>query len=172
VTIHTTHPFADPEPDDVRRFRGRLGGAVTLWTTGTDDQRAGLTVSSLMVAHGETPRLLALVDPDSDFHDLLGQTRRAVVQVLSWSDRGLAEVFAGTAPAPGGMFRQSEFLATEWGPRLATATTYAHVALVTAEPVGWSALLTCELEAAHVGDEDGPVLGHRRGRFFRLGSGA
>lgn len=172
MTIHTTHPFADPEPDDVRRFRGRLGGAVTLWTAGADDRRAGLTVSSLMVAHGDTPRVLALVDPDSDLHDVLGETGRAVVQVLSWADRALAEVFAGTAPAPGGMFRQAEFLATEWGPRLASATTYAHVTLVSDEPVGWSALLTCELVAAHVDDEDGPVLGHRRGRFFPLGSGA
>ena len=25
VTIHSTHPFADAEPDEVRRFRGRLG---------------------------------------------------------------------------------------------------------------------------------------------------
>ena len=32
MTIHDTHPFADPHPDPVRRFRGRLGGAVTLWT--------------------------------------------------------------------------------------------------------------------------------------------
>ena len=32
VTIHSEHPFADPEPerDPVRRLRGRLGGAVTL----------------------------------------------------------------------------------------------------------------------------------------------
>jgi len=172
VTIHTTHPFADAEPDDVRRFRGRLGGAVTLWTTGTADERAGLTVSSLMVANGESPRVLALVDPDSDLHDLLARTGRAVVQVLSWADRGLAEVFAGTAPAPGGAFRQADFVDTEWGPRLASATTYAHVALVADEPLGWSALLTCELVSAHVGAEDEPVLGHRRGRFFRLGSGA
>jgi flavin reductase (DIM6/NTAB) family NADH-FMN oxidoreductase RutF len=172
VTIHSTHPFADPEPDEVRRFRGRLGGAVTLWTAGTDERRAGLTVSSLMVAHGESPRILALVDPDSDFVDVLDGTGRAVVHVLSWADRGLAEVFAGTAPAPGGMFRQAEFVATAWGPRLASATTYAHVVPVAGEPVGWSTLLTCRLEAAYVGDEDGPALGHRRGRFFELGSGA
>jgi flavin reductase (DIM6/NTAB) family NADH-FMN oxidoreductase RutF len=115
--------------------------------------------------------VLALVDPDSDFVDLLGETGRAVVQLLAWADRGLAEVFAGTAPAPGGMFRQAEFVETEWGPRLASAATYAHVAPERDEPVGWSTLLTCRLEAAHVGDEDGPVLGHRRGRFFPLGSG-
>ena len=44
--------------------------------------------------------------------------RRAVVQLLSWADRDLAEGFAGTAPAPGGVFRQAEFVDTDWGPRL------------------------------------------------------
>ena len=34
MTIHATHPFADPEPDPARRFRGRLGGTATLWTAG------------------------------------------------------------------------------------------------------------------------------------------
>ena len=36
VTIHSEHPFLEPESDrdPVRRLRGRLGGAVTLWTVG------------------------------------------------------------------------------------------------------------------------------------------
>ena len=35
VTIHAEHPFRDPEPDPVRRFRGRVGGTVSLWTRAT-----------------------------------------------------------------------------------------------------------------------------------------
>ena len=36
MTIHSEHPFLEPEAerDPVRRLRGRLGGAVTLWTAG------------------------------------------------------------------------------------------------------------------------------------------
>ena len=34
MTIHSEHPFLDPDADPVRRLRGRLGGAVTLWTSG------------------------------------------------------------------------------------------------------------------------------------------
>jgi flavin reductase (DIM6/NTAB) family NADH-FMN oxidoreductase RutF len=171
MTIHSGHPFADSEPDEVRRLRGRLGGAVTLWTTGEGRSRAGLTVSSLMVANGETAQVLALVDPDSAFRDALGQTGRCVVQVLSWGDRALAEMFAGTAPAPGGAFAHAEWEPTAYGPRLRNATTWAFVVPVAEHDVGWSVLLTCRLEEAHVLDEVGPALGHRRGRFFPLGSG-
>ncbi len=67
VTIHDTHPFADAEPDPARRLRGRLGGTVTLWTAGSGADRAGLTLTSVVVALGEPARLLGLVDPDSDF---------------------------------------------------------------------------------------------------------
>ena len=167
MTIHTTHPFADAEPDPVRRFRGRLGGAVSLWTAG----ESGLTVTSLMLANGEPAHLLALLDPDSDLSDALRETGRAVVVLLSWEDRDLAEAFAGTAPAPGGAFRLAEFVESEHGPRLARAASYAEVSLVDEAEVGWSVLVTCRIDRAVVGDEDGPMLGHRRGRFFRLPQG-
>ncbi len=119
MTIHTTHPFADPEPDPARRLRGRLGGSATLWTAGRDSGRAGLTLTSVLVVLGQPARVLGLVDPDSDLADAVASTGAAVVQLLAWTDRDLAEGFAGTAPAPGGVFAQAEFVDTEWGPRLA-----------------------------------------------------
>lgn len=167
MTIHSGHPFLDPEPDPVRRWRGRLGGAVTLWTAGDEDDRAGLTVSSLMVANGEPARVLALVDPDSDLADTLVRTGRAVVQLLAWQHRDLAEAFAGTAPAPGGPFRTGEFEQTGWGPRLLGADTWAGVVLESTATVGWSTLVTCVVEHVSVGEDDAPPLVHRRGRYVR-----
>ncbi len=123
-----------------------------------------------MVANGDPPRLIALLDPDSDLLDALRDTGRAVVSTLTWDDRGLAEAFAGTAPAPGGAFRMAEFVESEHGPRLAGAATYAEVSVESEAEVGWSVLVTCVLENVVVGREDGPALGHRRGRFFRLES--
>ena len=168
MTIHSEHPFLEPEGerDRVRRLRGRLGGVVTLWTAGEGPARAGLTVSSLMVANGEEPRVLALVDPDSDLLERMRATGRAVVQLLGWPDRDLAEGFAGTAPAPGGPFRMAEFVESPWGPRLAHAGTWAGARLVDEASVGWSTLVTCALEDVTVGD-DTPPLVHRRGRYER-----
>jgi flavin reductase (DIM6/NTAB) family NADH-FMN oxidoreductase RutF len=167
LTIHSSHPFLDPEPDPVRRFRGRLTGTVALLTAGAaDGARAGLTVSSLMVANGEPARVLALVDPDSDLADVVEQTGRAVVQLLSWPHRDLAEAFAGTAPAPGGPFRMAAFEDTDWGPRLVEATTWAGTRLEATAEVGWSRLLTLSVERVSVGDDDAPLV-HRRGRYER-----
>lgn len=166
MTIHSSHPFADPDPDPVRRLRGRLTGTVALLTTGDDTGSAGLTVSSLMVANGDPARVLALVDPDSDLADAIGRSGRGVVQLLSWSHRDLADAFAGTAPAPGGPFRMAAFEDTAWGPRLADARSWAGVRLETAVEVGWSLLLTCVVEEVVVGDDDQPLV-HRRGRYVK-----
>lgn len=170
MTIHSDHPFADPASgrDPVRRFRGRIGGAVTLWTAGAGRARAGLTVSSVMVAGGEPSRVLALLDPDSDLAETLASTGRSVVHLLRWADRDLAEMFAGTAPAPGGRFAQAAFVDTEWGPRLAGVETWAGVSLEDAREVGWSTLVTAVVDAVTVGVEDDPLV-HRRGRFVPPG---
>ena len=66
--IHSDDPFATPEPEQspVRRLRGRLARAVTLWTA---PGPAGLTVSSMLVADGEPGRVLGLIDEESDFWD-------------------------------------------------------------------------------------------------------
>lgn len=168
MTIHTGHPFADPDPDPARRLRGRIGGGVTLWTAGEGASRAGLTVTSLMVGLGPAPVALALLDPDSDLLAELRASGRGVVQVLSWPDRGLAEAFAGTAPAPGGPFRQAEFTATPYGPLLAHAATYGFVTLAAEREVGWSVEVEASIDEITIGaEEDAPLL-HRRGRFLTL----
>jgi len=165
VTIHASHPFPVPE-DPVRRLRGRLGGRVSLWTTGAAGARAGLTVSSLMVANGEPARVLGLLDPDSDLRDALEETRTGVVQLLHWRHRGLAEAFGGTAPAPGGPFRQAEWEQTAWGPRLPDAPTWAGVRVESVESVGWSVLVTATVEELAIGDDEEPLV-HRHGRYAR-----
>jgi flavin reductase (DIM6/NTAB) family NADH-FMN oxidoreductase RutF len=172
MTIHDTHPFADPDPDPVRRLRGRLGGAVALLTAGAGPERAGLTVTSLLLAHGEPPHLVVALDPDADLTELLLETGAASLQLLGWAHRDLAGAFAGTAPAPGGPFRTGSFDDGPWGPRLLDATAWAGVRLVDQRPLGWSTLVTCAVEDVEVGDDPpSGALGHRRGRWLRLGSG-
>ena len=121
MTIHDGHPFAVPEPDrdQARRFRGRLGGAVSLWTAEDAGERAGLTVSSLMVAPGEPAALVGLLDPDADLTGALRASGRCVVQLLGWRHRDLADAFAGTALGLlVSAFARTEFQAVQFMPVL------------------------------------------------------
>ncbi len=175
MSIHAEHPFLDPEPerDPVRRLRGRIGGAVTLWTTGTGPRRSGLTVSSMLVAAGEPSRVLGLVDPDSDLATGVADTGTAVVALLQWEHRDLADAFAGVAPAPGGVFRLGTWTQTEWGPLLDGASAWAGIRLAPGEPggqvgreVGWSLLLDGAVQHVEILGEGTPLV-HRRGRYQR-----
>ena len=166
MTIHSEHPFLEPEPerDPARRLRGRLGGTVTLWTTGSGSLRVGLTVSSLMVANGTPAHVLALLDPDSDYAAGLRDSGASVVQLLEWRHRDLADAFAGAAPAPGGVFTLGTWQDTEWGPRLEDASSWAGVRLKEVREVGWSLLVDTEVEHLEIGEEARPLV-HRRGRY-------
>jgi flavin reductase (DIM6/NTAB) family NADH-FMN oxidoreductase RutF len=183
VTIHSGHPFLEPDPerDPARRLRGRLGGAVTLWTSGSDAQRAGLTVSSVLVAAGEPARVLGLVDPDSDLALAVEESGTAVVALLSWRHRDLADAFAGVSPAPGGVFRLGTWTPTRWGPLLDGVPAWAGVRMEPIpRPVGWSVLLEGVIEHVDIrapahgedgedreDDADEAPLVHRRGRYVR-----
>ena len=170
MTIHSEHPFATPdsERDQARRFRGRLGGTVALATTSAGSQRHGLTVSSVMVATGDPAHVVALLDPDATFTEALLETRVAVVQLLEWRHRNLADAFAGLFPAPGGVFHLGEWASTPWGPRLVDASAWCGVRLGKGElaQVGWSVLMDGVIEQVELADETQP-LRHRRGRYER-----
>ncbi|HEX2175125.1 MAG TPA: flavin reductase family protein [Nocardioidaceae bacterium] len=172
MTIHSEHPFLPPESDRsaVRRLRGRLASGVTLWASSSGERPAGLTVSSMLVADGEPGRVVALLDPDSELWAAAAGSRTVAVSWLTYDDRLLADAFAGVAPAPGGPFKLADWQHTEWGPVLATATTWAGCRLVDDEPreVGWALLAEAVLEHIELGDEQAPPLAHRRGRYLRL----
>ncbi|MFC0624773.1 flavin reductase family protein [Kribbella deserti] len=169
MTIHGEHPFLPPESDrsPVRRFRGRLPSPVGLWTTSYDGRRAGLTVSSMVVADGEPGHILGLIDPDSELWEALREAGTAVVSLLGEPHRQLADAFGYVAPAPGGPFRMAEWTETEWGPALASATTWAGCRLVDPAPpeLGWSLAVSLEIQHVELADDTQPALVHRRGRY-------
>ncbi len=107
MTIHSEHPFLPPDDDrdPARQLRGRVGATVSLWTAGAGRDRAGLTVSSYLVAAGDPSRVVAVLHPESDLLERLEETGAAVVALLDWRHREIADVFAGVMPAPGGPFR-------------------------------------------------------------------
>jgi flavin reductase (DIM6/NTAB) family NADH-FMN oxidoreductase RutF len=161
--VHGTDPFAVPEESrsPVRRLRGRLAAPVTLWTA---PGPAGLTVSSVIVADGEPPRLLGLVDEESELWPALRAAGVFTVAPLRATDRQLADRFAGLLPAPGGVFQGQGWRETPFGPVSEAGSTWAGCRLEEARPVGWGLLVQATIAHVEVGDEVDPLI-HYRGRY-------
>lgn len=148
----------------MRRLRGRMAAAVTLWTT---PGPAGLTVSSALVADGDPGRMLGLVDDESDFWDAVSRSRRFAVTPLTAADQQLADRFAGLMPAPGGLFATGGWTETEYGPVPAHADTWAGCSLVAERPVGWALLIEAVIDVVRAGPAGTPLI-HYRGRYRGL----
>jgi 3-hydroxy-9,10-secoandrosta-1,3,5(10)-triene-9,17-dione monooxygenase reductase component len=164
--IHSTDPFATPEPDraPVRRLRGRLASAVTLWTA---PGPAGLTVSSMLVADGEPGRVLGLIDEESELWDAVAHAGVFTVTPLGAGDGQLADRFAGLLPAPGGLFATGAWTQTDYGPVLQDAGTWAGCRLDSHRPCGWTLLVEATIETVRLQSTKAPLV-HYRGRYRDL----
>ncbi|GAA3534266.1 hypothetical protein GCM10022234_33910 [Aeromicrobium panaciterrae] len=135
---------------------------VTVWASGVGSGRAGLTVSSVIVANGEPGHVLAVIDADSDWWTSGPET--VAVNVLAEEHRFLADAFAGTVPAPGGPFTLGVWTDGEWGPVLEGSAGWLGIRLLEeTRPVGWGLLVEGVVEHVETGDSD--ALIHLRGRY-------
>lgn len=167
--IHGDNPFVD-DPDSrdpVRRFRGRLSAPVTIFTSGDDNERTGLTVSSLMVIEGEPGRIEAVVGPTTDLWDLVEETGRFVVHVCTDEQRGLAQVFAGLRPSPGGIFADLAVSRSDWGPVIDQLGNRAFCTFEEKREVGYSGIVTGRIDEVQPVDLANP-LAYFRGSFRSL----
>ena len=169
VTIHTSDPFATPDEAKapVRRLRGRLPSAVTLWTAYDRDGRpAGLTVSSTVLVDGDPGRVLGLLDEESAVWEAITRTGRFALMALRVGDAQLADMFAGLMPAPGGPFAAADWTATPFGPVVVGTAAWAGCQLDGSRQLGWSLLVEgtiSQIELAPAADV--VPLVHYRGRY-------
>lgn len=171
MSIHAEHPFLTPERDrdPVRRARGRLNAPVTIWTTGSGRERAGLTVSSMIIAEGDPGEVVGLVNPDSALGEVIEDRRTFVVNVLGADHRQVSDVFADVTPSPGGKFRTGEWSDSTWGPVLAGVPAWIGARLIDGELLraGWAYLVRARVEKVHLTAlvEGDRTLGYLRGRY-------
>jgi flavin reductase (DIM6/NTAB) family NADH-FMN oxidoreductase RutF len=167
--IHSEHPFR-PAPDDrdpARRFRGRLAAGVTIVTAGTESNRTGLTVSSLLVMEGDPALVHLVVGPTSDLWAVAAETGRFIIHICRHDDTRLADVFAGLAPSPGGMFANLNTEQSEWGPVLTGLPDRAYCTFSSADEAGWSGLIVGRVDRVELTDLLDPMV-HFRSGYRRL----
>jgi len=167
--IHGDHPFmtVPEERDPIRQLRGRLASAVTVFTSGSGSDLAGLTISSVMIAEGDPPRVVALVNDATDLKDALELTERFVLHVLERGDEHLSEEFAGLRPRPGGVFSDRQTSQSHWGPVLVEESTRASCTVERMEPLGGMVLLVGRIDRVELGDVANPLV-YFRGGYRRL----
>ena len=171
--IHYEDPFATPaeKREPWRRLRGRLAAPVTLWTSGTPESRAGLTISSLVVADGDPPSVLGLMNDTTDLFAAITETGSFVVHVLERDDRLLADRFAGLRPSPGGLFVDQSVTDSQWGPVLTTIVNRACCRLLDHSLAGYQRLVRGAIERIDVEELHSPLVLFR-GRYRVLESDA
>jgi flavin reductase (DIM6/NTAB) family NADH-FMN oxidoreductase RutF len=169
--VHYEDPFRTPrdQEDPLLRFRGALAKGVTIWTAGEGDARAGLTVSSLLVAEGDPSHVLGLINDTTDLYGAILESGRFIVHVLSPSDQILGEVFAGTRPAPGGTFEGLDSTQTEWGPEITRLLPRACCTFVDTAQPGYQKLVRGRIDKIEMGEGTEPLV-HFRGRYRTFGA--
>jgi 3-hydroxy-9,10-secoandrosta-1,3,5(10)-triene-9,17-dione monooxygenase reductase component len=162
-------PFATPAElrDPVRRLRGRLTAPVTVWTSGDVDGRAGLTISSILMAEGDPAYVFGLVNSLTDLWDSVQVRETFVVHVLGGAHRRVAERFAGRTPVPGGPWHGLAAGDSPWGPTISDVGNRAYCRLADADEVGFYQLVRGRIEAVDVDDLDDP-LSYFQGRYRSL----
>jgi 3-hydroxy-9,10-secoandrosta-1,3,5(10)-triene-9,17-dione monooxygenase reductase component len=167
--VHRTDPFVTrPEVrEPARRLRGRLVAGVSIWTAGREQDRAGLTVSSMVVAEGAPSLLLGLMNDTSDLWERIGESGAFVVHILGRRDRIAAETFAGLRPSPGGLFAGMDVADTEWGPVLAAFPDRVYCRFLEASQAGYQQLVRGEIEKIELSDLTDPLV-YFRGRYRSL----
>ena len=167
--IHNEDPFKAEEGrrEPGRRFRGRLVAPVTIWTSGSEGELAGLTVASTLVAEGDPSSVLGLINDLTDLYDRIVETERFVVHVAQRDHRILADRFAGLWPSPGGLFGGLDLEQSDWGPVVNDIPTRAFCRLIDAQDVGYQRLLRGRIERIDLHDIQDP-LAHFRGGYRGL----
>jgi flavin reductase (DIM6/NTAB) family NADH-FMN oxidoreductase RutF len=163
-------PFATPleERRLDRRFRGRLVAPVSVWTAGSGDRRAGLTVSSLLIAEGDPAQVLGLLDPLSDLFDMIVERASFVVHVLEEGDQRLAGMFAGSYPVD--PFEEVETVVGEFGPFIQGSRHTLGCRLDSSEEVGFQMLVRGRIDAFAIQADAGQPLARYRGHYRKLSS--
>jgi 3-hydroxy-9,10-secoandrosta-1,3,5(10)-triene-9,17-dione monooxygenase reductase component len=169
MNVHYEDPFATPAElrEPARRLRGRLPLPVTIWTAGPPDARAGLTVSSVVVAEGEPSKVLGLVGPLTVLWDAIEDTGKFVVHLLGPSDKVLADRFAGLRPSPGGLFVDLGVEDTAWGPEIVELKSRAYCRLEQTSEPGFQKLVVGVIERIFLDETTDPLVFYR-GRYRTL----
>lgn len=140
---------------------------MTVWTaSGSTGAPAGITVSSVLVAEGDPPEMLGLVDPLCAFWDAANESGSFLVHVLATDQVRTAEKFA--LHLPGDPFEGEEVTRTAWGPGIGAVPARAGCTLTGSTEVGYGLLVRGRIDEVLIDERTVAPLVHYRGAYRAL----
>lgn len=148
--------------EEFRAGMRKLAGGVTIITSiDSMGQRCGLTATAVCSLSTEPPSLVACVNRNSSVAAVVESTRVFAVNVLSFDQQDVAEVFAGRA----GLVREERFASGKWR-AIETGAPVLHDTAVTFEcelaeikEFGTHLILIGQVAATHLSEgRDNPLL--------------
>ncbi|MFE0756767.1 flavin reductase family protein [Inquilinus sp. NPDC058860] len=155
--------------DDFRAAMRELAGGVAIVTTGTGDDRRGLTATAVCSLSAEPPTLLACVNRSAESHAAILRHGAFCVNLTAGEHQALAERFAGRAGVRGA----ERFAAGQWitlatgAPVLADAPAAFDCTVLDALERGSHTIFIGGVKAVHVTPRR-PALVYRSGLFAAL----
>ena len=155
--------------DEFRAAMRHLAGHVCLiTTTGTDGKRNGLTATAVCSVSAEPPTLLCSIFTGTECNKIIQDSKRFAVNVLSQSDKPLADRFAG--PIRG----DERFAAGEWqtletgAPVLQSALAGIDCQLVKTVEMNTHSILFGEIQGVSGSDSHQKPLLYAHGNYGRF----
>lgn len=94
MTQPTQNTPVDIDPSTLRRTMGRFTTGVAVITTGTENDPHGMTVNSLTSVSLDPPLVLVSLMPDARTAQVIQETRRFAISILSIRQEAIAMRFA------------------------------------------------------------------------------
>jgi flavin reductase (DIM6/NTAB) family NADH-FMN oxidoreductase RutF len=120
-----------------------------------------------MVADGDPPLVLGLINDTTDLFESIVANKAFVVHVADTGHQRYSEAFAGLRPSPGGLFVSLDVDDGPYGPVISDLRVRAYCRLDGVTRAGSHRIVAGRIEQADLGEPDAPLV-RFRGRYREL----
>jgi flavin reductase (DIM6/NTAB) family NADH-FMN oxidoreductase RutF len=148
--------------DELRAVMARVPAGVAIVTVDLHDQRAGLTVASLVSLSLEPPLVGVAIRRDAALNELLREAGEFAVSVLAAGQEALAQHFARGVP-PIALWENIALREAGGPPQVDGAVCWLRCRTAAAYETGDHTFFVAEVEHVEAGAGDRPLVFHGQG---------
>jgi flavin reductase (DIM6/NTAB) family NADH-FMN oxidoreductase RutF len=145
--------------EELRAFMGRFPAGVAVVTVDVHQQRAGLTVASLVSLSLDPPLVGVAIRRDAALHELIREAGAFTVSVLAAGQEHIAQHFARGVP-PIALWENVPLRRDEGAPELEGAIGWLRCRTTSEHETGDHTLFVGQVERTELGPAQSPLVFH------------